>query len=300
MQIGNTLIEDIGFNARTSYSANLNANLHPLCSAGAGGHGDPHMFGGHGGRYDFRGKDKMWYNLLSTANLSVAVLFQNDVFGWRYKTVDGSFMTAIAITAGTTAGRNVTAIYYANAPSKIDVTDGPVSHWGVGEDQPLVLHNVSMQLSAAHLFSLSNGQWLVEAKSRLYPYRKAKLNLKKKRLDISIRPLVSLDSQPVAPHGLIGQTFDGDSKMVMGKLDNYNVKGNFIRTEAMGEGAIEGIAADYEVAEPFATAFKFSRFGAAHAPPRNASLLTGVVAPALDIHGGKAGAVNDVADEDKM
>jgi len=43
----------------------------------------------------------------------------------------------------------------------------------------------------------------------------------------------------------------------------------------MGEGAIEGVAADYEMASKFATAFKFARFGLEEAKPRDASKLSG-------------------------
>ena len=50
-------------------------------------------------------------------------------------------------------------------------------------------------------------------------------------------------------------------------------KGVFVTT-AMGEGAIEGTVADYTVAGPFATEFKFGRFGKAQAPPRDVSKLS--------------------------
>ena len=46
----------------------------------------------------------------------------------------------------------------------------------------------------------------------------------------------------------------------------------------MGEGAIEGAAEFYTVdaANPFSTKFKYSRFHATHASPRNVSALTGL------------------------
>ena len=48
--------------------------------------------------------------------------------------------------------------------------------------------------------------------------------------------------------------------------------------QAMGEGAIEGAAADYAIdaADPFSTEFKYSRFHATHASPRDVSALTGL------------------------
>ena len=48
--------------------------------------------------------------------------------------------------------------------------------------------------------------------------------------------------------------------------------------QAMGEGAIEGVAEEYEIdaSNPFSTAFKYTRFHATRASPRNVSALTGL------------------------
>ena len=50
-------------------------------------------------------------------------------------------------------------------------------------------------------------------------------------------------------------------------------------TSAQGEGAIEGTIHDYRVADQFATDFKFSRFDATAAKPRDVTKLTGVKRP---------------------
>ena len=46
----------------------------------------------------------------------------------------------------------------------------------------------------------------------------------------------------------------------------------------MGEGAIEGVAEDYEIdaENHFSTEFKYTRFNATRASPRNVAALTGV------------------------
>ena len=90
---------------------------------------------------------------------------------------------------------------------------------------------------------------------------------------MSLTPLIDADKAKVAPHGLIGQSFDGDDVAVIGKTDDY--KGLEITTSAMGEGAIEGTHADYLVEDKFSTDFEFSRFGKTDAAPRNVSGLTG-------------------------
>ena len=60
----------------------------------------------------------------------------------------------------------------------------------------------------------------------------------------------------MSPHGLVGQTFDGDGVGIDGALDDFSTMGGI--TRAMGEGAIEGVAEDYEIdgADPFSTSFK--------------------------------------------
>ena len=78
------------------------------------------------------------------------------------------------------------------------------------------------------------------------------------RLDLSLRPLLPEAQLAEWPHGLIGQSFDGDARPRQGKLDDYSTPVAW--TTAQAEGAIEGSADDYRVASPFATAFRFSRF----------------------------------------
>ena len=79
---------------------------------------------------------------------------------------------------------------------------------------------------------------------------------------------------------------------VIGKTDEY--KGTVITTSAMGEGAIEGTAIDYEVADEFAVAFKFSRWGLTVANPRNLSTLSGMKVERTHMPG-SAGADMDIA-----
>ena len=79
----------------------------------------------------------------------------------------------------------------------------------------------------------------------------------------------------IAPHGIIGQSFDGNKLTVSGKLDKYGDAPSFT-TSAQAEGAIEGVYTDYIVPSPFSTDFRYARFDA-QAPimPRNISLLAG-------------------------
>ena len=107
---------------------------------------------------------------------------------------------------------------------------------------------------------------------RYYPLRKK--NSDKHRLDISFVPKMNKLGK-VAPHGLIGQSFDFDGIAVDGARDNYDDKE--VTTKAMGEGAIEGTAKDYEIAgdDPYSSDFKFTRWNMVEAAPRNIAKLTG-------------------------
>jgi hypothetical protein len=98
-------------------------------------------------------------------------------------------------------------------------------------------------------------EWEVSVKSRpVY----GRIDGPRYRLDLSLRPLLPEARLAEWPHGLIGQSFDGDARPRRGKQDDYNAP--VVWTTAQAEGAIEGVADDYRVASPFATAFRFSRF----------------------------------------
>ena len=84
------------------------------------------------------------------------------------------------------------------------------------------------------------------------------------RLDLTFKQIGDAAARSL-PHGIIGQSFSTNGPR-HGKQDVYPSSGR-IATSAMAEGAIEGDAAMYEVARPYATEFAFSRFMSA-APAR--------------------------------
>ena len=118
---------------------------------------------------------------------------------------------------------------------------------------------------------VNTGRWLVEAASKAFP--NPDKNPGKALLDVQLNPLYDADHDPVAPHGLIGQSWDGDGVAIDGAQDDYTA--TEVTTSAMGEGAIEGSAADYVMDDKFSTSFKYSRFDATSAKPRDTSKLAG-------------------------
>ena len=83
----------------------------------------------------------------------------------------------------------------------------------------------------------------------------------------------------VAPHGILGQSFDGSGIAVDGAVDPKPQPGELMTTRAMAEGSIEGGWQDYVMPSPYATFFRYSRFGLTKADPRNVSALSGRKVP---------------------
>ena len=104
------------------------------------------------------------------------------------------------------------------------------------------------------------------------------------RMNLRVQSLYPVCRHPaMAPHGVLGQTFDCDGLAVDGNLDQYDKLPDIratssarklVMTQAQAEGAIEGNVDNYEVRWPFDWSFAFSRFATATAAgPRNVSLL---------------------------
>ena len=140
--------------------------------------------------------------------------------------------------------------------------------------------------SGQQVLEVRTAAWKIEATARMIA---RSVVLRKRQIDLSLVPLRDpLAPNPqtgrvVAPHGLIGQSFDGDAIAVDGKKDRYrelwwrqtSFKSKEITTEAQGEGAIEGSADDYKIDDPFGHTFKYSRCSAFEAAPRSVSALSG-------------------------
>ena len=102
-----------------------------------------------------------------------------------------------------------------------------------------------------------------------YDYQWNWLSGPKVRLDLGITLRVPKESLQVAPHGIVGQSFDGDGIGIIGARDPVPRAGTNLTTTAMAEGAIEGSWRDYVMASEYVdTAFKFSRGSGLRLRPR--------------------------------
>ena len=103
----------------------------------------------------------------------------------------------------------------------------------------------------------------------------------KKQVDVSISPRIDPLApnelgHVVAPHGIIGQSWDGDDIGIDGAQDNLGLlrreQGQEVTTHAQAEGAIVGTMDDYLMDDAFATDFAFTRWDTVVASPRKVSL----------------------------
>jgi len=227
--------------------------------------------------------------MLSARNASLNVLFVHDDFRNPYKLVHGSAMKAAAWVLRTNiTGRTVMIEYNASSamPNRalVRVSDSNVGVWVGHGSKSFRLENVRVEMrekkqlgmgknGAWHGVALivSSGQWRTNVWCK--PFPNAAANPGKALLNFHIEPLYDADSDPVAPHGLIGQSYDGDGQGIDGAVDDYTP--DEVTTQAMAEGAIEGVATDYKVGSKFAIDFRFSRFDKLSAKPRDVSMLSG-------------------------
>jgi len=251
----------------------------PPSSPAATGVLDPHFHTAHGDRFDFKGVNNTVYNLVSHTNVSVNALFRHADFimgggvGEHHKLVHGSFMRGMYASVKTNGSRTVHVEYsaYQSAFATVDYEAG--SH-RVMDSQVITVDDVMLSLQA-RTFTVRTPQWLITTTSKVMPGILHATTCANGRcvINVAVKPLFDADRAEVAPHGLIGQSYDGDGLAVMGSTDEYNRRE--ITTSAMGEGAIEGVASDYKMADKFATTFAFTRFGKTAALPRNINSLTG-------------------------
>ena len=230
---------------------------------------DPHLTLAHGGRADFRGRNGVIYNFLTSQNASLNIKTEDASFKLNKLTVHGSFMTEVHIAMRTNSERFFNLSYWSSELNENGWSWYTISgscaklgntnrfHLGVHASKTCDNLKASIDLATA---VIETNEWSFSIRNRPVYNR---ISGPKRRLDISMSQKVNDGEFAVSPHGLVGQSFDGDDKPRKGRLDVYpprNVEAEFT-TSAMAEGAIEGVAADYVVKKPYDTGFKYSRFG---------------------------------------
>lgn len=238
---------------------------------------DPHITFAHGGRADFRGCDRCLFTFLSTRDIAVNVRTEDASFGLRGQLVHGSFLTEVHVVhlhRPTSTWMNV-SVWAAQAGD---------NNWGwrivsgLCAGKPFAFGPFHSQRCADVLVrsnyssvTIDLPQWCIVTRVRRVHGR---LEGPHHRLDVEFTLTVAEADLRAWPHGVVGQSFDGDGRRRDGKRDHYAADRReaaahpVIRTAAQAEGAIEGAADDYRVSAPYATAFRFSRFDVLGGAPR--------------------------------
>jgi len=248
---------------------------------------DPHIAFAHGGKADFKGEHMSWYNFLSAKNVSLNVLFLHSDFKNPNRLVHGSHMAQLAMKVRSARSAKIFTVEFTASVAPphhvlIRDADGNLAKTATHGSGNFVFEDLVVSVRERRhgvigargwrgaVMLVNTGRWLIEAASKPFP---GKADRGKALLDVQIVPNYDADHDVVAPHGLVGQSWDGDGVGIDGAQDNYTAAE--VTTKAMAEGAIEGVAADYAMEDKFATAFKFSRFDAVKAAPRDVSKLIG-------------------------
>uniref|UniRef100_A0A7S4BUE4 VWFD domain-containing protein n=1 Tax=Chrysotila carterae TaxID=13221 RepID=A0A7S4BUE4_CHRCT len=266
---------------------------------------DPHLHLAHGARADFRGEHNKTFAVLSAKDVAFNVKFLESDFRWNKRIVHGTKMSAAYWVIRTSSGKLVKIEYeHASKSGALAQIEGGNSSIAVRSGAPaVVIDNVLISMSGKTVTVTVLRKWRLSATVAPFPF--GSLNRKKVLININIEPLYDAAHDAVAPHGIIGQSFDGDDVGVDGKRDLARAEET--TTEAQAEGAIEGNWRDYLLSSNFATDFKYSRFDATSAAPRDVSSLTGEkhaykpasVANGKEAHGDFVGS-SDSEDEEML
>lgn len=227
---------------------------------------DPHLLLANGGRADFRGKHNHYYNFLSSQNLSVNVKTENSSFYLGKLLVHGTFMTEAHVAMLSRKGRTFTASYL-GARVNDKGWAWKMVNGSCAKHPNIVPYNlrphttkicdelsITTDLSSFHVHA---HEWTVHVRGQpVYDH----VSGPTRRVDVSFRPSVRVFA--VQPHGIVGQSFDGSDRIRKGREDVYPSRSepSEFTTRAMAEGAVDGVAEDYNMPFGTATAFKYQRF----------------------------------------
>lgn len=233
---------------------------------------------------DFRGRNNTLYAILSVPRLSFALRTRDATFikpGYMPNLVHGSFFNEAYWKVKTVAGKELVVNTSAsNIGFDVVDTDGTLVASRPRVWTELYRDDLRILYKQATLVLRAAG-WETNVTRRPVYNR---ISGPEWRFDLVVRPLNGTAfavrhgnaSGVVAPHGLLGQTWDGDDVGIDGAQDDYEHSGVEVWTKSMAEGGIEGDAKEYELASKFSHEFKFARYDAtAYTPPRATARLEG-------------------------
>jgi len=211
------------------------ATAQPCTASGATG--DPHVSGAHNDKYDFKGRHNTIYNLLSAAYVTVNALFRHKDYkeaGPKHRLVKGSYMTEGYVAARTAAGRMVSIEYDAARAVLVKIGVNGTEPTAYKAPFSMTLDDVSVALEK-RVVTIKTPDWIIGLSSKMNQGMVGAGTTCADGmcfLEAKMSPLVDVATLQVAPHGLIGQTYDGDGVGVIGKTDDYKTRDNTVTARA--------------------------------------------------------------------
>ena len=203
---------------------------------------DPHLHLPHGGRADFRGAADTVFNLLSAKDVALNVLFEAADFASLSRLVHGTKMAAAYWVLRTESGKLITIEYVATKADPVAIVrEEGRRDVKVRVGQPAMEIDdlqVAMLAAKGKALAVVTKKWRFTATTSPFPFGKKAENKDKVLLDVAIQPLYDADNDVVAPHGIIGQAYDGDSVAVNGKMDEHKGKESTTVAQVTDEPAV--------------------------------------------------------------
>tara|TARA_B110001450_G_scaffold182087_1_gene170147 strand:- start:821 stop:1615 length:795 start_codon:yes stop_codon:yes gene_type:complete len=243
------------------------------------------MVGAHGDKFDFRGRNNTYYAILTVPRFDFAMQTHDATFfliGGKPKIVHGSFFTNAMWRLRTSISKTI--LYVNTSADTVGFDVWSADHTLIASKHAIWQEHRREDIRVFYKQStlyLRGAGWETNVTRRPVYNR---IHGPKWRFDMTIRQLIGTGfetrhgtpSNVTWPHGLIGQTWDGDSVAVDGTQDDYDSDDTEIWTHAMAEGALDGKSSDAYIVDPNTFAFRYSKFEGGASSHRDVHALLGV------------------------
>eukprot|EP00966_Prymnesium_polylepis_P127212 2942171-Prymnesium_polylepis.7 len=164
---------------------------------------DPHVVGAHRDKFSFRGTNNGIYNLLTAPGVSVNAQFELVNFRATHSklTMHASFVRSVFWVLLQPSGEELHITFAGRSPYEAVVT-GRHGKLVVRTSTPFAAEGLSISLHRKMLV-VQTPKWRTVAVATVYHPHLWVL-----RVNVRVTSLYRVCAQPIAPHGILGQTFD--------------------------------------------------------------------------------------------
>jgi len=244
---------------------------------------EPTLRFAYGGSADFRGKNNTFFNILSAPNISLNMK-TTDVLTLlpRPSLLNSSFFTEAFFTFRLNPSNKILRIgMFANETGYRIYHDDKIylEKLGVWKDTQIesvrILSKKITNLIRANGWEINITKTLIDYPLEGQPTWRYNVRMTTLSLPSHLKMYGSTNFDQVAPHGILGQSFDNNKIAVEGRKTDYD--SDYIDQKEQSEGSLEGVWNDYIMEKPFTIDYKYSRFSSIHSVPSRSVTLLNVV-----------------------